>query len=395
MSPKITAWAAACVGICGVLASPSVGRAQDQSYNVDFFQGPVVSSNRVIGLGGAYIGVAEGADGHMVNPAAFGLRPLHARADREDDYDWDFAISWLNLRAHESNKLDGSKQDLEFDEARFLQGGLNFKFGRHAFGLHAQGQTYVLDVEDVNGAPRQAEYEQSLGGLGYAYTLPDEEWILGVMVLAANVQLTWADQDEAEAGITGGGLLLGALYLPRGEPWRLGAVMRTPILSNQPDDNGVDEGESGRLVPNALKVPGELGVGGSYVFGPRPYNPGPYLAPGYARRYLMLTADVVVTAPSTDAVGVASFLAQQPERSGKYFSLSVRAGAESEVIPDRLVVRAGTYHEPDRFASGFGRVHGTAGADVRVTWGWRWKVSSSIDVAQDWLNFGLGVGFWH
>src|SRR5262245_66673631 len=41
---------------------------------VDAAQGPVTGSTRVIGLGGAYVAVAEGMDGIAVNPASVAVR---------------------------------------------------------------------------------------------------------------------------------------------------------------------------------------------------------------------------------------------------------------------------------------------------------------------------------
>ncbi|MFN3198165.1 MAG: hypothetical protein ACE366_07075 [Bradymonadia bacterium] len=378
-------------GSLALLCLASEARAQDQVYNVDFFQGPVVSSNRVIGLGGAYIGVAEGADGHLVNPASIAFRPLQMS---DDEFDWDFAISWLNFSEGDDRAFDLSGQQVDFKEAGFSQAGFNLKFNRrHNYAFHVSGQTFQLDIPD-GGDTRRAEYRQLLGGFGYAYTFPGRELIIGGFLLVGNVEFEWTDSTEIEAGLTGGGFQFGTLWCPKDEPWRLGAVLRTPIRSKEPSDAGAEADEVGRLIPNELLVPWELGVGGSYAFGPRPFNPSEKLDASYPRRYVMLTADLVVTGPSDNAVGVASFLNQQPQRSGKYHSVSLRAGAESEVIENRLVVRAGTYHEPDRFDPELGRIHGTLGGDVRISWGWDWRLSVSYDVAHEWQNFGMGLGFW-
>jgi hypothetical protein len=66
-------------------------------------------------------------------------------------------------------------------------------------------------------------------------------------------------------------------------------------------------------------------------------------------------------------------------------------------------MRAGTYFEPSRFDGVPYRVHGTLGADVRLfSWDlfglleeFTLRAGASADVAERYLNVGLGVGLWH
>jgi hypothetical protein len=92
---------------------------------------------------------------------------------------------------------------------------------------------------------------------------------------------------------------------------------------------------------------------------------------------------------------VESFLLSDTERSGEQTSLSPRVGIEAEVVPNFLAVRLGSYYEPSRFVRS-GRPHLTGGADVNAIelW-WEWKVGVSVDLAEEYVNVGLGVGFWH
>ena len=59
-----------------------------------------------------------------------------------------------------------------------------------------------------------------------------------------------------------------------------------------------------------------------------------------------------------------------------------------------VAVRGGTYVEPSRFEP-TARIHGTAGVDLRVPLVWDWRLSITIDGATQYLNGGLGLGFWH
>src|SRR5262245_59953705 len=53
-------------------------RAQDPllgETRLDLVRGPLLTSSRIMGLGGAFVAVAEGIDGVHLNPAAFANRP--------------------------------------------------------------------------------------------------------------------------------------------------------------------------------------------------------------------------------------------------------------------------------------------------------------------------------
>lgn len=121
------------------------------------------------------------------------------------------------------------------------------------------------------------------------------------------------------------------------------------------------------------------------------------------RSYVLLTADLLVTGRTLDGVGIEGFLGQQRQDSGDQVTYAVRFGVETEPWQGRLKVRAGTYLEPSRFRTGTYRVHGTGGFDLRL---FRWdlfglfddfdvRAGATIDVAPRYLDWGIGVGFWH
>ena len=65
-------------------------------------------------------------------------------------------------------------------------------------------------------------------------------------------------------------------------------------------------------------------------------------------------------------------------------------------------LRAGTYFEPSRFEAGY-RVHATLGTDVRLfSWDlfglldeFTFSAGAAADVAERYLNAGVGIGLWH
>ena len=66
-------------------------------------------------------------------------------------------------------------------------------------------------------------------------------------------------------------------------------------------------------------------------------------------------------------------------------------------------MRAGSYFEPSRFEGVPYRVHGTIGTDIRLfSWDlfglldeFTLSLGGSADVAERYVNLGVGIGLWH
>ncbi len=122
------------------------------------------------------------------------------------------------------------------------------------------------------------------------------------------------------------------------------------------------------------------------------------------RQKLLVSASLLVTGPTSNAVGLESFLRQQVDRSGRRVSFTPRLGVETELVPELLMVRAGTYLEPSRFRAANARLHGTAGFDLRL-FAWRvfglfeegtaWRAGAFLDATRGYLGWGASVGVWH
>lgn len=121
------------------------------------------------------------------------------------------------------------------------------------------------------------------------------------------------------------------------------------------------------------------------------------------RRYVLLSTDLALTGPVQSGIGIESFVRQVERRSGNALSLAPRFGVESEIWPDRLRLRGGSYLEPSRFDEQEPRPHGTFGLDLRLFYTTLWDVfarfgvraSGVIDVAPRYLQFAASVGIWH
>lgn len=125
---------------------------------------------------------------------------------------------------------------------------------------------------------------------------------------------------------------------------------------------------------------------------------------GWPRRYYLLTADLWFNGRVDNAVGVESLLFQTVQRSGEKITVSPRVGFETEVVPTRMKLRAGTYLEPTRFAQSTLRVHGTLGVDISLfKWNvfglwpddFRWQISAALDVTRKYTSFSVGIGGWY
>ncbi|GAC1353923.1 MAG: hypothetical protein NVSMB47_07080 [Polyangiales bacterium] len=128
----------------------------------------------------------------------------------------------------------------------------------------------------------------------------------------------------------------------------------------------------------------------------------------FDRNFLLFSLGLLVVGPTDDGVSLESFFSQKVARSGRLTTYSPRAGLESEVVPGYLRARIGGYVEPTRFGSepdarAF-RQHVTAGLDVYLfRWtafgllddGTAWRLTTAVDVAPRYQNYGLSVGIWH
>ncbi|RZV49454.1 MAG: hypothetical protein EX268_19060 [Deltaproteobacteria bacterium] len=125
---------------------------------------------------------------------------------------------------------------------------------------------------------------------------------------------------------------------------------------------------------------------------------------GWPRRYYLLTADLWFNGRVDNAVGVESLLFQTVQRSGEKITVSPRLGFETEVVPTRMKIRAGTYLEPTRFAQSSLRVHGTLGVDISLfKWNvfglwpddYRWQFTTALDVSRKYVSLSFGIGGWY
>lgn len=413
-SPTLSALSLLCA-LAWTFARPAPVTAEEKEkgppkhYNIEVFQGPVVSSQRVVGMGGAFIGLAEGVAGHLDNPAAFAVRSPFSG---NEAFDWDFGTVIFDV-VGTGVDFDMSGSGNGYDDALVLQGGANVKLGRFGVGLHLSQTSFLLPRHDEHGKAFNYAWQQRSLGLGLAYAFADGQWVAGLILGTSNAAMA-NSQTRQSLQMSDAFFSLpdtwGLLWAPQDRPWRLGATLKLPVVMTQENAasfSGAFSESLGKLVvPGSVTLPWSFGVGGAtMVWGERPMN----VRPGYGqiplpsgalasdkvpRRYLLVTADLVLTGPTSDGIGVQGWLAQEVQRAGMSPTLSLRGGAEGEVLPGWLVLRAGSYVEPSRFAGRVGRIHATGGFDVKIPVYFDWQLTVVADVASGYQNLAFGLGMW-
>ncbi|MBM4353291.1 MAG: hypothetical protein FJ109_05750 [Deltaproteobacteria bacterium] len=411
---------AAAAAVC---AGPLHAQEGTEGTVVDVFRGPVISSSRVLGMGGAYTGVAEGTQGGLLNTASLASR----YAWSTDWFDWDFNVDWLILVPGTDADVDNDGRYAgEGDGYLGLNLGAGLQFGNLGVGLWLNSDTFSA----VSGDDRLT-YGFTYGYLGAAYAFLREQLVVGAGLGGGGLQVTSSVRKGDSGGLerwtdtgsvkwNGSGVESGALWRPLRLPIRLGASIRLPILIDSSKRDDLDGGLASVPLPDSVRIPWRVATGFSiyHSFGGYSYNKSreaeaasapsqpsgsdgeapSAVRPKLNRRYLLAAVDLGFCGPSpAGAVGAAPFVGGERTESGRQGSVSVHAGLESEVWSNRLVVRGGSYLEPARLEGSEVRAHGTFGMDVRLfsLLGWDLRAGTSFDLAPRYYNWGLGIGFWH
>ena len=368
---------------------------------LDAYGGPALESGRVLGLAGAYVGVGEGLAGASVNPASVAVRNRHL----ERPWDVDGVLTWYLPAANELGQLDFTNDgvvDGRLTGAGNLLAGVGGQAGRlgagvvvRAWGITAQRPPFAssgVSTTDVS--------------LSVGWSSLRDALVVGAALTAAfgAVDVTPPGASASRLDYEARMLRLGALYQPRGEPWRLGVALDTGARASPRADRSAFP----VATPDAFVFPWTLSVGASAWLGPnaRRYNePSPFALAqhtdwGEGPEWEPSTRLPVLVTAQLDLVGPArgetldSALGLGAMASGVRPSVVPRAGVEWELSPRQLRARAGTYLEPSRTGAG-PRGHGTFGLELRIPfWPWDLQLAVGGDVAPRFRNVALSIGFW-
>ena len=391
------------------LAWPGGAAAQafDGSQPLDAFTGPVTVEGRIIGLGGAVVGVGEGLGATLLNPAAV----AHRRRDLDRRWDVGGTLTWYLPIAEDLGRTDlgnDGRADADLAAVQNLQLGGMLQVGRFGLGVVATAWRRAVRRPGDDAVAINTSDVSVVAG----WSARQDELVVGAALTTGAGEVSWyAPGVPLSAGAPtvryeGARFRLGLLARPRGEWWRFGLAW---------DPGAIAEAKGARAdfqvaTPARFRFPWTLSAGASCWVGPnaRHFNeppvrvavpggwgPGPAHEAG-ARQPVLLTAQLDLVGPAPDAVTIESALVPDRPvvRSGERGSLVPRIGVEWEAWRRWVRGRAGSYLEPSRSGAG-PRLHGTGGFEVRIPfWPWDLQAGAYADVASLYRNVTVSLGFW-
>lgn len=407
----------------GTIAVPSPGLAQTEQSAIDTARGPISGSTRRVGLGGAFVAIADDSEGVAINPASSALRLPYSFSEWDYGLGVDVAVgAWLP-----KNDLynQGAGEGSGKSSALFGSLAAVIYYGHFGLGIAAEAQSNAASRTD------QAQgISSSLGAnFGVVHASLAYGFLQGQLLLGAGPRFIGMSFDRhtsgSALGSAGAGYEAGVVVKPIAAQYRIAAAVKSPISATVAADDGTTSG---------VHVPWEVSLGFAYQFGKRPFNPAFVTADQLARsrnlaadepskaqlaraeqdlfeayqkqqrRYVLVTTELVLAQGDGEHIGFERYWTAQGTASSARPIISPRLGLESEVIPHILRLRAGSYYESERLNLTPSRVHGTGGLDVRL-FEWDvfglikpfdyWQLSLAADAARAYLNTSFSIGFWH
>lgn len=396
---------------------PPIGGGE---YNVDLYRGALIANSRVVGMAGAFTGVAEGTAGIPFNPAAVANRPYHSKSW----FDWDYDIDVLVPNTAERQRFDFNNSGFANDE-RFLPQALggHLMFGRVGVGLFVRNVEQPLRVDPSEGAAADELAAELLDlHLATGLSLFGDQLVTGVALKIGRFALTRLSTSQELAVTSNSAIVVGALLRPTAAPYRLGLALTAPLRAVDRSGSCSSGNCPGDIrLPSSVSLPWAVGAGASWQFplDGQAYNPAPLdwerpwreeapssdLAGRYAGgRYVLISAELELSGPADDGLSIDAVPAQAHFASGERVVLKPALGVESEVIRRRLRLRGGVYREPGRVSRMPGRAHGTFGVQVRLfdfrlpltDYHYGLSFLSGLDFARDYSNVAVSfLSLWH
>jgi len=249
-------------GSDGRTAEPLV----DNDFNLDPTTGPVLGSDRVVAMGGAFTALSTGIDGAAWNPASYGSRTLW----EPNWFEWEATagITLSGLFSRNDFFNNGAGVGIGADQFIFFDTGLRLQFAYLGVGGLFRVQTYSVDLPD--GPADVTTYTAQYGG---AWMFLGGQLIAGLGGRTVGLNI-WA-QDEILVEFLGTGVEAGLVWRPVGWPFRIGVTGRSPVISKQVTDpetgETVDE-TMGFVLPQKVYLPWEAQAGVAVQVGKRPLN---------------------------------------------------------------------------------------------------------------------------
>ena len=240
-------------------------------YSIVLYTGPVLAPSRIISLGGAYVGVAEGVDGNAANVATPAVREAFSFRDFEFD---------LTGSVYFPGSFAGT--DFENRGGRRTSGVENFLYANLGamIAIGPVGGAFTLDYQSYTVRPAEGggegiDLKTFRANLQVAYGFFHHQLSIGIGLQGVTSYLTEGSRSLAPA--SGVAPTAGVLLRLDEQPWRFGATIRAPVTSGSGSSGTVDangvRSASGYVLPDSFIIPAQLEAGVAIQLGPRPLNP--------------------------------------------------------------------------------------------------------------------------
>jgi hypothetical protein len=245
----------------------------------------------VTGVGGAYVALAEDTEGAAVNSASPAVRDPYSSKWFGYDVSVGFSAPGAFTNTDFDNHGDFANLPHHASAGNFLD--LNFggtlQFG--GFGVAGTGDLQQFSLTTAApGAPGLTLQVGRWKALG-AYGMLGGQLAVGGGARVVTMQIL-KDTGGTLLTMTGIAPEVGALFMPTGQQWRLGATARAPVSGNTFSEDvgsatGTTRSAGGFVLPDRVVMPWEVELGLAYQLGPRPINPGwqnPHVQEAWLRR---------------------------------------------------------------------------------------------------------------
>lgn len=393
----------------------SAAHAQQVPEAVYLNSGALQGSHKMVALGGAYTGIAEGIDGYPSNLTVLAHRAPNNRLNI------DFGVTlglldtpfWILTRQPETRDLDNDGVSDRANSLQF-QAGAMFQYKGAGVGGFFRSR-YVSHCENAACVDRVSLLLTTYSG-GFAFSLGHDNVLLGAGITGVSVGMFHRGGTNAFGGL---GVQVDALLRPQFIPIRIGGSIKSQLtagfIGDKANPPSVSEGR-GRV--SRIIIPAIYSIGASFKLGEgaEHYNrlsvnyladlrrelgeekaPKPISEETPTGRVLV-TLQLDIIGATQAAVPLAFYGDQQYSAIpvvGTNTMYQPRGGVEIEPIRKRLRIRGGTYLEPSPFPDQGTRLHGTGGFELLMFHLVDdWSLTGSIDYARLYYNFGLSIGFW-
>ena len=361
----------------------------DRDYAIDVHHGVAFGSGRTIGMGGVGVATAQGSAEMAANPAAVAIRAQNSVGA----WDWDWRFDTLT---DFSNDFDNNGIKTERIDSPLLGLGFGAQYGKWGFGFDVTTMSNDFDPTKTDLASQDEDLTMQMDIARMAIA----RHLFFDITFGVSIQIISFDfvAGDGQFDILSGSMDFGTIWTPKSLNLRAGMNI-TVAGSDQDVTANCDPLDcAGFVLPEEIAIPWQFSTGVAWRFADSKWNQ-PIDKKFIDERQLTVAANVIVTGPSERGHSFEAMGLKKLQRTGRKTTVSVRGGAEMEVLPGRLRLRGGSYWEPSRVSNVKGRLHGTAGADVRIwsfnLWGpRRLRASATVDLARSYTNIGISAGFW-